>query len=230
LIAVTAGVGAVAGVAVGAAVLAGAATTPSASGAAATAANPRPASDSADPGSTTTTSPTAPGPAFHGRGFGPGGRAGFGGLGGFGGFGGVAGAGPAIYGQYTVKGPNGYETIAERTGTVSDVTDTSGSTWTLTVKSADGTSGTFTVDSGTSVNGGESGIGSVKQNDTVTVVAVVSDGTSTAKQVVDRTVLKADGGSWTPMRPQPAAGGAGPDSGSTGGGTTQGIGGNAPPV
>ncbi len=55
------------------------------------------------------------------------------------------------------KGPNGYETISERTGTVSAVTDTSGSTWSLTVKSADGTTGTFTVDSGTSVNGGRDG-------------------------------------------------------------------------
>ena len=45
------------------------------------------------------------------------------------------------------------------------------------MKSADGTSGTFTVDSGTSVNGGEMGIGSVKTGDTVRVTAVVSGGT-----------------------------------------------------
>jgi len=106
-----------------------------------------------------------------------------------------------IDGQFTLKGPNGYETIAERNGTVSDVTDTSGSTWTLTVKSADGSSGTFTVDTGTSVNGGETGIGSVKTGDTVRVIAVVSGGTATAKQVTDETVLKSNGGTWQPMRP-----------------------------
>ena len=100
-----------------------------------------------------------------------------------------------------MKGPNGYETIAERSGTVSDVTDTSGSTWTLMVKSADGSSGTFTVDTGTSVNGGETGIGSVKTGDTVRVIAVVSGGTATAKQVTDETVLKANGATWQPMRP-----------------------------
>jgi hypothetical protein len=107
-----------------------------------------------------------------------------------------------------VRGPSGYETIAERTGTVSDVTNTSGSTWSLTVKSADGTSATFTVDSGTSVNGGEMGIGSVKTGDTVRVTAVVSGGTSTAKQVLDETVLKANGGSWMPTPPSPPSNGA----------------------
>ncbi len=152
------GVGAAAGVAVGATALAQAATssdgTPQAGAATATA--------SGSP-STTTTVPSRP------HGFeGPGRRdGGFGGPGGFAGIGGPGfGVGPLLYGQFTVQGPNGYETIAERSGTVSAVTDTSGSTWSLTVKSADGTSGTFTVDSGTSVNGGEMGIGSVKTGDT----------------------------------------------------------------
>ncbi len=160
---VAVGVGAAAGIAVGATALAQAATSssgpPQSAAAAAVTAS----------GSTTTTLPP------RSRGFaGPGGRlrgpGGFGGLGALGGpgvLGGGLGAGPLIDGQFTVKGPNGYETIAERSGTVSDVTDTSGSTWTLTVKSADGSSGTFTVDTGTSVNGGETGIGSVKTGDTV---------------------------------------------------------------
>jgi len=141
------GVGAAAGVAVGATALAQAATS---SG---TAPHTGAASVTASDGGTTTT--TLP-PGRHG--FGGAGRfrggMGVGGLGGIGGLGGPAsGAGPFIYGQFTIKGPNGYETISERTGTVSDITDTSGSTWSLTVKSADGTSGTFTVDSTTSVNG-----------------------------------------------------------------------------
>ncbi|HEY5026752.1 MAG TPA: hypothetical protein VII76_17380 [Acidimicrobiales bacterium] len=184
------GVGAAAGVAVGATALAQAATapgSPSSDNAASVAAST----------STTTTMPGGP------RGFsGPGrmrGGIGFGGLGGFGG--GAFGGGPLIDGQFTIKGPNGYETLAERTGTVSSATDTSGSTWSLTVKSADGTSGTFTVDSGTSVNGGEMGIGSVKTGDTVLVTAVVSGDTDTAKQVTDQTVLKANGGTWRPMGP-----------------------------
>jgi hypothetical protein len=112
-----------------------------------------------------------------------------------------------LYGQYTIKGPNGYETLSERTGTVADVTDTSGSTWSLTVKSADGTSGTFTVDSSSSVNGGEMGIGSVKSGDTVRVTAVVSGATSTATQVIDETTLQANGKTWQPMGPMSGAGG-----------------------
>ncbi|MDR3648364.1 MAG: hypothetical protein P4L20_04675 [Acidimicrobiales bacterium] len=186
------GVGAAAGVAVGATALAQAATSsdgaPQAGAATATA--------SGSPSTTTTI------PSRHGF-EGPGRRGG--GFGGPGGFGAIAGpgfgGGPLLYGQFTVQGPNGYETIAERSGTVSAVTDTSGSTWSLTVKSADGSSGTFTVDSGTSVNGGEMGIGSVKTGDTVHVTAVVSGGTSTAKAVTDQTVLKANGGTWQPMRP-----------------------------
>ena len=139
-----------AGVAVGATALAQAATS---SGPARSQPGHVTASDGS---STTTTAPGRPHP-FGGRMHG-----GFGAGGGFGGHRGSGRWRPFIYGEFTIKGPNGYETLSERTGTVSDVTDTSGSTWSLTVKSADGTSGTFTVDSGTSVNGGEMGIGSVK--------------------------------------------------------------------
>ena len=186
------GLGAAAGVAVGATALAQAATSsdgvPQGSDATATASAP--------------TSTATAEPSEHPHGYGGMGRfgGGFEGIPGPGGFG--IGGGP-IYGQFTLKGPNGYETLAERTGTVSDVTDTSGSTWSLTVKSADGTSGTFTVDSGTSVNGGEMGIGSVKTGDTVRVTAVVSGSTSTAKQVTDETALQANGGSWRPTPPSP---------------------------
>jgi hypothetical protein len=183
------GLGAVAGVAVGATALAQAATS----------GGTAPSSDAtvtaSAPTSTTTTEPEPP------HGFAGPGR--FGGLGGFAGPG--SGAGAPIYGQFTVKGPNGYETVSVRTGTVSDVTNTSGSNWSLTVKSADGTSGTFTVDSGTSVNGGQMGIASVKSGDTVHVMAVVSGSTSTAKRVTDETVLKANAGSWEPTPPTPPA-------------------------
>jgi hypothetical protein len=86
---------------------------------------------------------------------------------------------------------------------VSNITNTSGSTWSVTVKSADGTTGTFVVDSQTSVNGGETGISSVKQNDTVRVLALVAGSTSTAKQLTDETVLQANGNSWAPRPPEP---------------------------
>jgi len=182
--------GAAAGVAVGATALAQGATSPAKN------------ADATVTASTSTSTTLAP--RVHG--FGGPGRFG-GGFGGpaLGGLGGVGiGGGPVIYGQFTVPGPNGYETLSERTGTVSKVTDTSGTTWSLTVKSADGTSGTFTVDTGTSVNGGEMGIGSVKTGDTVSVTAVVSGGTSTAKQVTDENVLKANGGTWQPKLTPPS--------------------------
>jgi hypothetical protein len=176
---------AAAGAGVGATALASAATAPS----------------TTQPASGESPSTTTPGPHQ-----GPGGHFGghFGGGGFGGGFGGLGG--PVVHGQYTVKGPNGYETIDERTGTVSAVTNTSGSTWSLTVKSADGTSGTFVVNSSTSVNGGESGIASVKSGNTVVVTATDSGGTATATQITDQTTLQANGKSWLPMHGQPPSG------------------------
>lgn len=191
------GIGAAAGVAVGAALIAGAATssgsTPQTSSTTgSSAASP---SDSSSSSSSSTTTPSntpsngstnVPGPGPRsGYAFGPG----------------MGAGGPVIHGQYTVQGPNGYETLDTRTGTVSDVSNTSGSTWSLTVKSSDGTSATFTVDSGTSVNGGELGISSVKVGDTVSVVAVDSNGTATAKEIVDRSQLQSNGSSWMPQPP-----------------------------
>ena len=70
-----------------------------------------------DATSTTTTVPGKP-HAFGG----PGRQRGGFGLGGLDGGPGIGG-GALIYGEFTIKGPNGYETLSERTGTVSDVTD-----------------------------------------------------------------------------------------------------------
>jgi hypothetical protein len=195
VVTVALGVGVAFGAGVGATALAAAATSPSTS----------------QPNSSTSTTVPAQkhGPGRGGFGGRFGGPAAFGG--GFGGFAGGAG-GPVLHGEYTVKGPNGYETIDVRSGTVSSVTDTSGSTWTLVVKSADGTSGTFTVNSSTSVNGGESGIASVKTGDTVSVTATTSGTTATATQVMDQTTLQANGKSWMPMGGKPPAGGETPSS------------------
>jgi hypothetical protein len=173
------GLGVAAGVAVGAAALAGAATS----------------------GGTTPKSSSTPSTNPKGHGFPQGGHFaghGFGGpaMGfGFGGFGSV------LHGEATVKGPNGYETIEVQTGTVTSVKDVSGSTWSLVVTSADKTAITYTINSGTSVNGGESGVASVKSGNTVSVVAVVSKGVATVKTLTDSTTLQANRGSWTPMMP-----------------------------
>jgi hypothetical protein len=111
-----------------------------------------------------------------------------------------------VHGNFTIEGPNGtYENLQEQTGTVSSITN-SGNTWSLTVKSADGTSLTYVVDSGTWVDGGETGVSSIAQNDTVRVLAVVSNGTATAKQITDTTVLKSNGQSWMPMPPSSSSG------------------------
>jgi hypothetical protein len=116
-----------------------------------------------------------------------------------GGFGlGFAGFGPVLHGTATVKGPNGYETIEVQTGTVTSLKDVSGSTWSLVVTSADKTAITYTVDSGTSVNGGEMGISSVKTGDTVDITAIVSKGAATVKTLMDTTQLKANKTSWAP--------------------------------
>ena len=196
-----AGVAAVTGVGVGAAALAAATTGPSTSpDAAAGATTASSGATTTTPSGSSSTTPPANGSspvAPHMRG-----PRGFGGFGAFGGPGADFG-GRVVHGEFTIKGQNGYETVDERTGTVSSVTNTSGSTWSLEVKSADGTTGTFTVDSATSVNGGETGIGSVKTGDTVHVTAVVSGGTSTAKEVVDQTVLQANGQGWRSFAPAP---------------------------
>jgi hypothetical protein len=159
---------------------------------------------------TSTTNPsgsTAPktAPKSQGHHFAGGGFRGFGGGGGFaaGGFGGF---GQVLHGEATVKGPNGYETIEVQSGTVTSVKDVSGSTWSVVVTSADKTALTYTVDSGTSVNGGETGISAVKTGDTVSIVATVSKGTATAKTLIDTTRLQANKTSWSPMHQGPPSG------------------------
>jgi hypothetical protein len=182
---VAAAAGIAAGTAVGAAVIAAAATTGG---------SPGPSADLAagsSGASGTSTTPGAPpdDPGHFGRhfGFGPG--------------------GPVIHGTFTIMGPNGsYEDLQEQTGTVSSITNTSGNTWSLKVTSADGTVLSYVIDSGTSIDGGETGVSSIAQNDTVRVLAVVTNGTATAKQITDRTVLKNNGQSWMPAPPSSSSG------------------------
>jgi len=176
----SAALGLAAGVAVGATALASAATGSNSNG--------------GNGGTSSSGSSTSKGPGGARHFFGIGGPAAFGGPLGFGGM------GPVIHGEATVKGPSGaYETIEFQTGTVTSLTDVSGSTWKLIVTSADKTALTYTVNSGTSVNGGETGVSSIKAGDQVTVTAVVAKGTATAKTLTDTSMLKANRASWAPM-------------------------------
>jgi hypothetical protein len=100
------------------------------------------------------------------------------------GLGGVGGG--AVHGEFTVpKSGGGYETLDVQTGRVTAVSAAS-----VTVKSADGYSLTYTVTSKTLVDAQAAGIGSVKKGDTVFVAATVSGSTPTAADVYDLTAIK----------------------------------------
>ncbi|WP_427893276.1 hypothetical protein ACQHIV_10400 [Kribbella sp. GL6] len=109
-----------------------------------------------------------------------------------GGFRGEFGLGGALHGEFVVQQDGGgYETIAVQRGQVTAVSNDS-----LTVKSADGYSRTYTLTSNTMVNAARNGIGDVKTGNTVNVEAVVTNGNATAIRVNDGTVRQAAGQSW----------------------------------
>jgi hypothetical protein len=152
-----------------------------------------------DPSTSSTTSPptqVAPAPVpvqppaqgkHFGRGHGRGGKLNlFGRFGGLGRFGG-------IHGEFTVKKPDGagYQTWATQFGEVTEVSPSS-----ITVKSEDGFSRSYSVDENTLVNAGRDGIGSVKPGDTVRVAGLVEDGTAKAAAVIDSTSLGKLGEHW----------------------------------
>ena len=121
------------------------------------------------------------GPGGPGRPFdGPRGR--FGPKGGMGGMGGPMGA---IHGEFVVpNGSNSYRTVDTQRGAVASVSSDS-----ITVKSDDGFSKTYGVDENTVVDSGRDGIGTVKNGDTVVVLAAVSDGKASAMSINDLTTL-----------------------------------------
>ena len=103
----------------------------------------------------------------------------------------------AIHGQFTTPAPNGgYQTIDTQLGTVTAVSSSS-----ISVKSADGFTATYSVDTNTLVNAGRDGISSVKTGDTVHVVAVVSGGKASAVDVFDVTNVQNLRGRWAPAFP-----------------------------
>lgn len=131
-------------------------------------------SPSAPSGANPSTAPKAPGgpgrmPDFRGKlPFGPGG------------FGG------ALHGEYTTNKPGGgYQTIDIQQGQVTAV-----STGSITVKSDDGFTKSYTVTASTLVDAQRDGIGSVKVGDDVSVRATVGDGTATATDITDRSEVR----------------------------------------
>lgn len=116
------------------------------------------------------------------------------------------GIGMGIHGEFVTAAPNGgYQTIATQRGEVTAVTSTS-----LTVKSADGFSRTYRVDDNTLVNAGNNGIADVQTGDTVSVMAIVTDGTAAAVDVRDGTQTGRIRDRYVPRPPAPENGTATP--------------------
>ena len=119
--------------------------------------------------------PVGPGPDMM-RGFGPDGPGGPGALG-------LLGGGRLLHGEATVQKPGGGTMVVRfQNGAISDV---SGST--MTVKSTDGFTATYTVDrtSRISLNGTDGTLSKLSKNDTVRVLAVQNGSSSVAKMVLD---------------------------------------------
>jgi hypothetical protein len=90
--------------------------------------------------------------------------------------------GGGIHGQFVVPKPGGgYQTVLTQIGTVQSVSGSS-----ITVKSEDGFTHTYSVNNDTLVAAGDNGIADVAKGDTVRVLAVGS----AAKQVVDVTKVQ----------------------------------------
>jgi hypothetical protein len=106
-----------------------------------------------------------------------------------------------IHGQFTApKAGGGYQTVDVQQGTVTAVSANS-----ITVKSADGYTFTYTVSNKTVMDAQAAGIGSVKKGDTVFVTATVSGTTATAADILDVTAVKAGRASFgfpVPDRPK----------------------------
>jgi hypothetical protein len=131
--------------------------------------------------STTVPAPGRPKLAF------PGGPRAFGGLGGLGGLGAIGGLGGVVHGQLTVPNKSGgYQTVEIQTGKAGPVSSSS-----ITVKSPDGYTHTYSVSPSTVVDAQRDGIASVASGDQVSVVATVVSGKDTATNIVDTTKVGA---------------------------------------
>jgi hypothetical protein len=154
--------------------------------------------------STPSPSPSTPNgqqPGRH-RGFGPGGRPGPGGPGGFGGLRGIA-PGPVLHGELVTGGQNGSTTtVVVQTGSV---TTKNGST--ITVRSTDGYTVTWTLDSNTTVRTGwaQGAVKDIAVGDTVRVEGTRAGSTTTARFVGERPEGAPQGGKGGSSTPTPSA-------------------------
>lgn len=140
----------------------------------------------------TTAAPAQPPAQSPGKAFGRGGHGHGGPFGGkLFGFGGLGRGG--LHGEFTMRKPdgNGFQTVAVQTGEVTAVSPSS-----ITVKSEDGFSRTYSVDENTVVGSGRDGIGTVKTGDTVRIAGVVEDGKARAAGILDSTSLGKIGEHW----------------------------------
>jgi len=143
-------------------------------------------------------STTSPSTTVAGPGGAPGPRGPFGRIRGGPGPGFGGGPGGAIHGEYVQPdGSGGYRTVDQQVGDVTSVSSSS-----ITLKSADGFSKTYSVDQNTVVNAGRDGIASVKSGDKVSVNAVVANGQAAARSVQDQTTLGQIRQHWNPNAPQ----------------------------
>jgi hypothetical protein len=87
----------------------------------------------------------------------------------------------AVHGEFVVpKSGGGYQTVDTQRGSVTAVSSSS-----ITIKSSDGFSKTYTVTSDTIVDAKRDGIGSIKVGDQAFVMATVSGSTATATNIAD---------------------------------------------
>ena len=92
------------------------------------------------------------------------------------------GFGGALHGQFTAPAPNGgFQTILVQRGTVQSVSGSS-----ITVKSEDGYTHSYSVDNNTLVAAGNNGIADLAKGDTVRVLALGN----AAKEIVDATKVQ----------------------------------------
>jgi hypothetical protein len=142
------------------------------------------AATNADPTPSPSASPSTPSTPNQQEPGGPG-KGGFGHRGEF-------GVGGALHGEFVVpKDGGGYQTIATQQGEVTAVSKDS-----ITVRSEDGYSRTYTVAAETLVNSARDGISSIKTGSKVSVSAVVANNTATATTIDDGTARDAAGQKW----------------------------------
>lgn len=110
------------------------------------------------------------------------------------------GPGAGIHGEFVTANPNGgWQTMATQKGEVTAVSATS-----LTVRSEDDFSRTYTVNDDTMVGAGDEGIADVKVGDDVHVLAIVTDGKASAVNVHDATQGRRIRDRYAPRPPETA--------------------------